>query len=167
MNTRVRTFLRTVDGENVSFNDEEKLPQLNNLATHISQCKGIKANADMPQEQGPTTAEKPNLKKSAQLMEAYLKDGELNPQVVVTYEGFLRIFSAWILNESLPWTTGEAPTLRMLFKYPKINYQLPSDTTLCNQLVHIFNELHGKVVCEFSVRLYELYGIGVGDPGVA
>lgn len=70
-----------------------------------------------------------NLKRSVELMEAYLKDGELNLQVVKTYRGFLRIFSAWILDESLPWTTGEAPTLKMLFKYLNITYPLPSDTT--------------------------------------
>ena len=39
----------------------------------------------------------------------------------------------------------------MLFRYLKIMYQLPSDTTVCNQLGHIFEELHGKVVCEFAV----------------
>ena len=40
----------------------------------------------------------------------------------------------------------------MLFKYLKVNYELLSDTTVCNQLAHIFNELHGKVVCEFAVN---------------
>lgn len=84
-------------------------------------------------------------------MASYLKDGELNPQIVATYKGFLRIFSAWILDESLPWTTGEAPTLHMLFRYLRVNYKLPSDTTVHNQLVHIFEELHGKVVREFAV----------------
>ena len=61
------------------------------------------------------------------------------------------MFAAWILNESLPWTTGEAPSLQLLFKYLKINFMLPSDTTVRNQLAKIFAELHGKVVREFSV----------------
>ncbi|KAF8236848.1 hypothetical protein L208DRAFT_1250162 [Tricholoma matsutake] len=87
-------------------------------------------------------------------MEVYLKEGELNPEIVATYRGFLCIFSAWIFNESLPWTTGEVPTLQMLFKYFKITYQLPSDTTVRNQLAHIFEELHGKVVCEFVVSIF-------------
>ena len=39
----------------------------------------------------------------------------------------------------------------MLFRYLKITYQLPSDTTVRNQLGHIFEELHGKVVREFAV----------------
>lgn len=86
-------------------------------------------------------------------MASYLKEGKLNPQVVATYKGFLCIFAAWILDKSLPWTTGEAPTLRMLFKYLKVNYELASDTTVHNQLVHVFEELHGKVVREFAVLL--------------
>ncbi|KAF8979619.1 hypothetical protein BDQ17DRAFT_1170237, partial [Cyathus striatus] len=58
-------------------------------------------------------------------------------------KGFLHLFSAWILDESLPWTTGEAPSLHLLFKYLKVRYTLPSDQTVRNQLAHIFSELHG------------------------
>jgi hypothetical protein len=87
-------------------------------------------------------------------MNSFLKEGELNPEAIVTYKRFIRIFSAWIFDESLPWTAGEAPTLQMLFRYLKITYQLPSDTTIRNQLaqIRVFEELHGKVVCEFAVR---------------
>ena len=85
-------------------------------------------------------------------MTAYLKDGELNPQTLPTKAGFLHIFSAWILDESLLWTTGKAPTLQMLFKYLKIHYELPSDMTVQNQLAHIFKELHATVVKEFAVH---------------
>ena len=92
-------------------------------------------------------------------MEAYLREGELNPQIVPTKAGFLRIFSAWILDEDLPWTTGQAPTLQMLFKYLKVHYTLPSDTTVRNQLAKIFTELHGKVVREFTVRPIILYSL--------
>lgn len=88
-------------------------------------------------------------------MEEYLKQGELNPAVVATQSGFLRLFAAWILDESLPWTTGEAPSLQLLFKYLKIQFHLPTDTTVKNQLAHIFSELHGKVVREFSVSSSE------------
>ena len=135
-----RSFQRTVDGTNIMFDMEPKLPRLNNLAGHVSECKGAK---DDKKTEEPTSEEKINLKRSAEIMEAYLKEGELNPEVIATYKGFLRIFSAWIFDESLPWTTGEAPTLQMLFKYLKITYQLPSDTTVRNQLAHIFKELHG------------------------
>jgi hypothetical protein len=129
---------------------EPKLPKLQNLAGHAADCKGKSVEKI---QDGPTTEDTLNLKKSAKIMKAFLKEGELNPEIIATYSGFLRIFSAWVIDESLPWTTGEAPTLQMLFKYLKITYQLPSDTTVRNQLVHIFQELHGKVVREFTVRL--------------
>ena len=130
---------------------EPKLPKLQNLAGHATDCKG---KSSEKKQDGPTTEDTLNLKKSVEIMKAFLKEGELNPEIIATYSGFLRIFSAWIIDESLPWTTGEAPTLQMLFKYLKITYQLPSDTTVQNQLVHIFQELHGKVVREFTVRVF-------------
>ena len=135
----------------ITFDMEPKLPKLQNLAGHVTDCKGAKTDKTTDE---PTSEEQMHLKWSAEMMEAYLKEGELNPAVVTTYKGFLRIFSAWIFDESLPWTTGEAPTLQMLFKYLKVTYQLPSDTTVRNQLAHIFEELHGKVVREFSVGIF-------------
>jgi len=86
-------------------------------------------------------------------MAEFLREGELNPQIVATKRGFLRIFSAWVVEESLPWTTGEAPMLHALFKYLRIPYAPPSDTTVRQQLRAIFSELRAKVVREFSVRL--------------
>lgn len=102
------------------------------------------------EEDNPVT-EKLNLKKSADLMRAYLKDGELNPAVNPMQTGFYHLFTAWILDESLPWTTGEALTLKLLFQYLKVKFMLPTDTTVRNQLGRIFAELHGKVVCDFTV----------------
>jgi hypothetical protein len=96
---------------NINFNMEPKLPKLNNLVGHVSECKGAK---DDNKKTEPSSAEQIN-KQSAEMMEAYLKEGELNLEVVVTYKGFLRIFSAWIIDESLPWTARDAPTLQMLF----------------------------------------------------
>jgi len=52
------------------------------------------------------------------------------------------------------WTTGEAPSLNLLFKYLKIKFYLPTDTTNHNQLSKIFVELHGKIVWEFAVRYW-------------
>lgn len=134
------------------FDDEPKMPILNNLATHVNDCKKKNQSQDDAPETLPAS-ERLNLRKSAEMMKEYLKKGELNPAAIVTQKGFYRLFAAWILDESLPWTTGEAPTLRILFKYLKVNYQLPSDTTVRNQLAHIFSELHGKIVREFSVPI--------------
>jgi hypothetical protein len=135
---------------------EPKLPKLQNLAGHVTECKRAKNDK---KTDGPTSEEQVNLKRSTEMMKAYLKEGELNPEVIVTYKGFLRIFSAWIIDESLPWTAGEAPTLQMLFRYLKITYRLPSDTTIRNQLAHIFEELQGKVVREFAVRAFPLMAL--------
>jgi len=131
---------------------ESKLPKLQNLAGHVTECKGAKTNSILKEDE-PTSQEQINLKQSIKIMEVYLKEGEFNPKIVAMYKGFLCIFSAWIFDKSLPWTTGEAPTLKMLFKYLKIVYPLPSNTTVHNQLVGIFEELHGKVIHEFAVRI--------------
>ena len=144
------TFPRTVDGPDITFDMEPKLPRLQNLAGHAADRKGKR---DENIQDRLTSEEKFNVKRSAEIMEAFLKEGELNPEVIATYSGLLCIFAAWIVDKSLLWMTGEAPTLQMLFKYLKITYQLPSDTTVCNQLAHIFEELHGKVVCKFSASV--------------
>ena len=141
--------MRTIDGKNITFDDEPVLPKLNNLATHVTECKKTKGHA--PEDMTPPISEQLNLKRSADLMAEYLKKGELNPAVAATQSGFLQLFAAWILDESLPWMTGEALSLQLLFKYLKINFALPTDTTVHNHLAKIFAELHGKVVREFSV----------------
>ncbi|KAJ3914886.1 hypothetical protein F5877DRAFT_49611, partial [Lentinula edodes] len=149
----VRSVERTVKGPKVSFDDEGKLPKLNNLATHSNECRGKSKPQERSDEGNGTeqsTAEGLNLKRSADLMRNYLKDGELNPEALTTERGFLRLFAAWILDEDLPWTTGEAPSLRLLFKYLKVRYMLPSDTTVRNQLAKIFAELNAKVVKSFT-----------------
>ena len=130
----------------MTFDDELTLPKLNNLASHAAECKKKSEGASTDTEVPPSAHV--NLKRSADLMAAYLKAGELNPDVTPTQKGFLRLFAAWILDESLPWTAGEAPALGVLFKYLKIRFQLPSDTTVRNQLAKIFAELHSKVVID-------------------
>ncbi|KAI0284497.1 hypothetical protein BC826DRAFT_1125437, partial [Russula brevipes] len=152
----VRSFPRTVDASQ-SFEDEPILPKLNNLASHITECKKSNGPGNPPSDMSPTPQW--NIKRSAELMGQYLKAGELNPEVIPTQKGFLRLFSAWILDESLPWTMGEAPSLHLLFKYLKIRFQLPSDTTVRNQLARIFLELHGKlrIECEIQNRICNRY----------
>ncbi|KAF8999519.1 hypothetical protein BDQ17DRAFT_1175918, partial [Cyathus striatus] len=46
-------------------------------------------------------------------------------------------FAAWILDNDLPWTTGESNILSNLFKYLKISYMLPSDTAVHNELAYL------------------------------
>jgi hypothetical protein len=92
---------------------ELKLPNLNNLAGHVLECKEAK---DDNKKAKPSSTEQINLKQSVEMMEAYLKGGKLNPEVIATYKGFLHIiFSAWTIDKSPPLTAGEAPTIQMLF----------------------------------------------------
>jgi len=86
-------------------------------------------------------------------MENMLLEGKLNPKIESTQKGFLKVFAAWLLEEDLPFTMGEAPGLKRLFHYLDIKYQLPSDTTVRNQLAHIFASLHSTVVEELSVSI--------------
>jgi hypothetical protein len=177
--TAIWCFPRTVDGPDITFDTHQKpRPKLQNLATHLSECtekvaaeKKAKKAVDAAiaaAAAGDGSGAHPvindmdnevhggswNLRESARMLEEFLTtEGELNPQVIpVTQEGFVRLFAAWILDESLPWTTGEAPSLVALFKYLKINFYLPSDTTVRNYLTRIFIELHEKVVRELAVR---------------
>lgn len=147
---------RAVTGKDITFEDETTLPKLNNLASHLlsAACKKKQEEKDGYLNDGDdekADVDALNLKYSAKLMASYLAEGELNPAVVATQKGFYRMFAAWILDESLPWTTGEAPSLAMLFRYLKVQFQLPTDTTVRNYLEIIFAELHAKVVREFSV----------------
>jgi hypothetical protein len=89
---------------------------------------------------------------SAKIMENILLKGKLNPKIESTQKGFLKVFAAWLL-EDLPFTMGKAPGLKRLFHYLDIKYQLPSDTTVRNQLAHIFVSLHSTIVEELSVSI--------------
>ncbi|TEB30538.1 hypothetical protein FA13DRAFT_1612737, partial [Coprinellus micaceus] len=74
--------------------------------------------------------------------------------IVPSQAGFNRMFAAWVFDEGLTWTTGQAPMLQNLFHYVKVKYGLPTDTTIRNQLAKIFIELFEEVIKEFSVRDY-------------
>ena len=71
--------------------------------------------------------------------------------------GFLWHFGTWLIEEDLPFTTGESHGIKRLFKYLDISFQLPSDTTVRNALVKIYLELHAEVVQELSVSYYRNY----------
>ncbi|THV07445.1 hypothetical protein K435DRAFT_643839, partial [Dendrothele bispora CBS 962.96] len=86
-------------------------------------------------------------------MEDFIAAGRLNPAQEPTYKGFLQVFSAWILEEDLPFTTGESPALKRVYDYLKIQFRLPSDTTVRKTLDSIVNILHGNVVEEISVLI--------------
>ena len=148
--SRIRTVLRTVEGANITFDHEPNLPKLNNLAMHVSDCKKRKVGDQVVDEQSSVNL---NLKHSANMMAVYLKQGELNPQIIPTQAGFICLFAAWVLDESLPWMTSEAPSLQLLFNYLKIRFTLPTNTSMHTQLSKIYDKLHGKVVHLFTVSI--------------
>ena len=104
------TFRRTVDQE-AAFEDEPSQPALGNLATHL---KTKHSNIDL--KVPPPTTVKAELRgisaASAKIMENYLKDGALNPALERTQKGFYNIFASWILEDDLPFTTGETPGIK-------------------------------------------------------
>jgi hypothetical protein len=54
---------------------EPRLPKLQNLAGHVTECKGAK---DAKKLDGPTSKEHVNLKQSVEIMNVFLKEGELD-----------------------------------------------------------------------------------------
>ncbi|KAF5317764.1 hypothetical protein D9619_012500 [Psilocybe cf. subviscida] len=145
----VRTVERTLKGKDTAFSDEPILPKLSNLASHLAMCKGKDVDGDIDGDEAHQPL-KFNYQRSVDLMGEYLRAGNLNPAIEANQDGFYGLFAAWVLDESLPWTTGEAPALSLLFKYLRVHFTTPSDTTVCAYLSKIYQELHAKVVQEIA-----------------
>ena len=94
--SRICTVLWTVEGANITFDHEPNLPKLNNLMTHVSDCKKRKVGDQVVDEQSSVNL---NLKHSADMMVAYLKQGELNPQIIPTLG---------LCHTGVTWTDTEA-----------------------------------------------------------
>ncbi|PPR07539.1 hypothetical protein CVT24_007136, partial [Panaeolus cyanescens] len=143
----VRTFPRTVSNKE-GFDKEKTLPPgFNNLAVHVKKCKGIQSGK-LAEIEAEREAFRLKHKESVAIMDRFLKEGQLNPAIAPSQSSFLRIFSAWIIEEDLPWTTGEAPMLEVLFRHLKIQYTLPTDTTVRQQLAKIYEDIRNKLVHE-------------------
>lgn len=148
---RTRTVERTA--RCYDFDDEKPQPKIGNLGTHTrtdhpNEYAGGNGSAQElltnPIDSGYTPA-------SAKLMEEFLAKGRLNPKLAPSKRGFLRHFAAWLIEEDLPFTTGESHGIKRLFKYLDVSFQLPTDTTVRNALAKIYIELHAEVVRELSV----------------
>lgn len=152
-----RSFERKVDS--TQFDDEPRRPFLGNLTTHKKDKHSDKLTKS-GEDVDSTTNDPPRAAggshgytmASVCLMDGFLEQGRLNPRKDCTRKGFLRIFAAWIIEEDLPWTTGEAPGLQQLFQYLRCQFVLPSDTTVRNVVAQIFADLHSEVVKELAVR---------------
>ncbi|CAK5275049.1 unnamed protein product [Mycena citricolor] len=126
-----------------SFDDEASKPFTGNLATHIrtqhlGQPTPTPASVSTGQEREPGDV-------SSKIMESFLLQGALNPAVRKSQKGFLRVFSAWLLEKGLAFTTGESLGLKRVFQYVDSKYGLPSDTTVRNTLAEMFATMLGHV----------------------
>ncbi|KAJ6612081.1 hypothetical protein B0H10DRAFT_1711809, partial [Mycena sp. CBHHK59/15] len=50
--------------------------------------------------------------------------------------------AAWIIEDDLPFTTGETPGIRRLFAFLQTRYILPSDTTVRNTLAAMYIDMY-------------------------
>ncbi|KAK0477115.1 hypothetical protein IW261DRAFT_1566594 [Armillaria novae-zelandiae] len=85
----------TLKGPNPNFSDEEHLPSMTNIAGHPAKCsqKLDKNSENDAEKMNPGLADKLNLVQSRKLMESWLKEGNLDPDAIVTRKGFLWLFA--------------------------------------------------------------------------
>ncbi|KAJ7808597.1 hypothetical protein B0H14DRAFT_2380379, partial [Mycena olivaceomarginata] len=96
------TFKRKVDKTQL-FGDEKPAPALGNLATHYKDHhQGVPVPADVPSGESRGISAT-----SAKIMADFLVDGKLNPAINSSQKNFYKIFAAWIIEDDLPFTTGE------------------------------------------------------------
>ncbi|KAJ7725138.1 hypothetical protein DFH07DRAFT_694107, partial [Mycena maculata] len=61
---------------------------------------------------------------------------------------FLKIFAAWIIEDDLPFTTGETPGIR------RFHFYLPSDTSVHNTLAKMYIDILGGQIQDFGGDRY-------------
>ncbi|KAJ6449994.1 hypothetical protein C8R45DRAFT_849331, partial [Mycena sanguinolenta] len=134
------TVAREVSNKQL-FGDEKPAPRLGNLATHITNKH---AGEPVPSDVQPGEIRGVSAT-SAKIMADFLLEGKiypasnaavdfvpkgkLNPAINSTQKNFLKVFAAWIIEDDLPFTTGETPGIHRLFAFLQTRYGLPSDTT--------------------------------------
>jgi hypothetical protein len=140
------------------WSDEPHLPFTGNLTNHLRNKHPEKCSipAGSDDENDGNTLATGNRDNgfgpgSSKLLEDFARHGFLNPAREATQDGFYRLFAAWLLNDDLPWTTGETPSIHRLFRYLKVRFSLPSDTTVRNYVARLFVEMHENVVKELTV----------------
>jgi hypothetical protein len=139
------SFKRMV-GKDQLFGDEKPAPALGNLATHYKQHHhGIPVPSDVqPGETRGVSAS------SAKIMADFLVEGKINPAINSTQKNFLKVFTAWIIEDDLPFTTGETPGIQRLFAFLQTRYGLPSDTAVRNTLAEMYVDMYKLVKSELA-----------------
>ncbi|KAF8189138.1 hypothetical protein K438DRAFT_2145039, partial [Mycena galopus ATCC 62051] len=65
-------------------------------------------------------------------------------------KNFFKIFSAWIIEDDLPFATGETPGIQRLFAFLQTRYGLPSDTTVRNTLAEMYVDMYKLIKSELA-----------------
>ena len=141
---------RTIEANGL-FDDERPKPHLGNLATHSHKHTQEMAKAKSDADELSNELPKGVTAASAKIMDGFLMEGALHPAAVPTQKGFLRVFAAWLIEDDLPFTTGETGGIHRLFKYMQSRYLLPSHTTIRNVLARLFADMYTKVTIEIKV----------------
>ena len=87
------------------------------------------------------------------MIQGFLEAGKLNLQKNPTQHGFLCLFTAWLIEDDLPFTIGESLALKRLYEYMDSQMVLPSDTAIHNAVAHIMAELYSVIVKELLVSI--------------
>ncbi|KAF7371616.1 Eukaryotic translation initiation factor 3 [Mycena venus] len=146
---RTVIFKRTV-AKNQLFGDEKPAPALDNFPTHYRQRhEGVPVPPDVQlgEIRGVLSAS------SAKIMADFLVEGKLNPAINSTQKNFLKVAAAWIIEDDLPFTTGETPGIRRLFAFLQTRYMLPSDTTVRNTLAVMYIDMYNLVMSELAANV--------------
>jgi hypothetical protein len=151
--------------QDVASYDQERVSStsLSNLSKHVrmqhsKQWEAAKNGAHVVDETGGVVKAYNNGIgiDSPKMMQEMVRQGLLNPMVPITQNGFNRHFAAWLVEDNLPWTTGESPGLRRVFWYIKCKLELPSDTTVRQHVTLLYVELLRSVVNELTVGFMAL-----------
>lgn len=89
-------------------------------------------------------------------MASYISEGLLHPASNPTQSGVNRVFSGFLLADGLNFNFGESKFFARFLKYVHVQFSLPTDTAVRNQLCKVFVELKDAVIREFDVCFISL-----------
>ena len=98
---------------------------------------------------------------STKIIENFLKDGAINPALNRTQKGFYSVFASWILEDDLPFTTGETSGIKILFKYLILDANDSNDDVSNNGLFQVVEPKDGEEVLEKSSALKKVHTLGL------
>lgn len=138
----------------------EDNPNTSNLSTHIREAHPDKKRE---QDENPTSFSTLDTDirdaidsasvGSQGILRQWLDNYEKNPSWPNTQQSLNILFSAWVIDANLVFTTGQSPLLRIIFRFINSMFTLPSDTTVRKMVSEIFRKLHGVVVRELTVGI--------------